>query len=133
MTDHELNRTLADLESDAEDELSFLASTGAQYFTTAQLIRLKGQWEVKNHYFHRLHKTWIWMAALAPIWLCIWLLLDLIGLSILGLVFLFFFPFSLFSFFVGMGLMRWLFPGKGHTDMVGDMIQEELERRKRNR
>lgn len=118
------------MESNAEDELSFLFSTGAEYFTTAQLIRLKGQWEVKNYYFHRLHKTWIRMAALAPVWLCVWLLFDLVGLPVLGLIFLFFFPFSLVSFFVGMFLMRWLFPGKGHLDMVGDMIQEELIKRK---
>jgi hypothetical protein len=130
MAEHNLNKTLTDMESNAEDELSFLFSTGAEYFTTAQLIRLKGQWEVKNYYFHRLHKTWIRMAALAPVWLCVWLLFDLVGLPVLGLIFLFFFPFSLVSFFVGMFLMRWLFPGKGHLDMVGDMIQEELIKRK---
>lgn len=117
------------MESKAEDELSFLFSTGARYFTTAQLIRLKGQWEVKNYYFHRLHKAWMRMAALAPLWLCIWLVFDLVGLPIIGLVFLFFFPFSLVSFFVGIFLMRWLFPGKGHLDMVGEMIHEELNKR----
>lgn len=118
------------MESNAEDELSFLFSTGAEYFTTAQLIRLKGQWEVKNAYYRQLQKAWIRLAALAPIWLCVWLILDLAGLPILGLIFLFFFPFSLISFFVGMFFMRWLFPGKGHLDMVGDMIQEELMKRK---
>lgn len=130
MEEHNLNKTLTEMESKAEDELSFLLSTGAEYFTTAQLIRLKGQWEVKNYYFHRLHKAWIRMAALAPAWLCVWLVLDLMGLPVLGLFFLFFFPFSLVSFFVGMFLMRWLFPGKGHLDMVGEMIQQEIIRRK---
>lgn len=130
MEEHNLNKTLAEIESRAKDELSFLLATGAAYFTTVQLIRLKGQWEIKNQYFHRLHKAWIRMAALAPIWLCVWLLLDLLGLPVLGLIFLFFFPFSLVSFFVGMFLMRWLFPGKGHLDMVGEMIQEELDKRR---
>lgn len=130
MSEKNLNETLTDMESNAEDELSFLLSTGAEYFSTAQLLRLKGQWEVKNYYFHRLHKTWIRMAALAPIWLCIWLLFDLLGLKILGLFFLFLFPFSLVSFFVGMFLLHRLFPGKGHLDSVGAMIQEELRKRK---
>ena len=129
MKELNLHETLTDMESKAEDELSFLLSTGAEYFTTAQLIRLKGQWEIKNHYFRQLHKVWIRVAALAPLWLCVWLVFDLLGLPVLGLVFLFFFPFSLMSFFAGMLLMRWLFPGNGHLDIVGELIQAELNKR----
>ena len=125
-----LDRMLHNMEENAEDELSFLLSTGVQYFSTAQLRRLRGQWEVKNYYFHRLYKTWTSIGATAPIWLCIWLGLDLLGAPILGLIFLFFFLFSVIAFFIGMLLMRRLFPGKGHLDMIGEMINEELSVRR---
>ena len=117
------------MEEKAEDELSFLLSTGVEYFSTAQLMRLKGQWEIKNYYFHKLYKIWGRIGATAPVGLCIWLAFDLLGLPTLGLFFLFFFPFSLLVFFVGMVLMRRLFPGKGHLDMIGEMINNELMNR----
>lgn len=124
-----LDQMLLNMEEKAEDELSFLLSTGVEYFSTAQLMRLKGQWEVKNHYFHKFHKTWVKIGATAPIWLCIWLAFDLLGLPIIGLFFLSLFPSALIIFFVGMVLMRRLFPGKGHLDMIGKMINEELNSR----
>lgn len=124
-----LDETLQNMEEKAEDELSFLLSTGVEYFSTAQLMRLKGQWEIKNYYFHRLYKTWVRIGATAPIWLCIWLAFDLLGSPLIGFFFLFLFPLSLLIFFVGMMLMRRLFPGKGHLDMIGKMINNELKTR----
>lgn len=124
-----LDQMLLNMEEKAEDELSFLLSTGVEYFSTAQLMRLKGQWEIKNYYFHKLYKTWVKIGATAPIWLCIWLALDLSGLPIIGLFFLLLFPSALIAFFIGMVVMRRLFPGKGHLDMIGRLINDELSRR----
>ena len=118
------------IEENAADELSFLLAVGPEYFSNAHLIRLKGQWEVKNALFHRLYKIWMKIGVSAPLWFGLWLLLDLLKVPVVGLVFLFLCPFSLFSFFGGMVLMRFLFKGKGHLDMVGDMIQQELQKRK---
>lgn len=124
-----IDQILHNMEEKAEDELSFMQSTGVEYFSTAQLRRLKGQWEIKNYYFHKLYKIWTRVGASAPIWLCIWLVLDLLGAPKIGLVFLFFFPLSLITFYIGMMIMRRIFPGKGHLDMVGSLINEELKKR----
>jgi hypothetical protein len=127
-----LEKLLMNMETKAEDELSFLLSTGPEYFTTAQLIRLKGQWEVKNRLFHQLHRIILRIGALAPAWLLLWLICSGLKIPYLGLLFLFFFPFSLLTFLGGMVLLRYLFSGKGHLDLVGKLIQEELGKRRRS-
>lgn len=128
---NKMEKFLSHMETKAEDELSFLLSTGAEYFTTDQLLRLKGQWEVKNRLFHKLHALFLRIGALAPVWLLLWLVCSGLNLARLGVFFLFFFPFSILSFLGGMLLLRNLFAGKGHLDMVGRIIQDELQKRYR--
>ncbi|MEO0338656.1 MAG: hypothetical protein AAF242_05525, partial [Bacteroidota bacterium] len=99
------------------------------YFSTATLLRLRGQWEAKNAFFHKIYKACLRVGASAPIWPLLWLLCKNIGLPFLGLLFLFLFLFSLCFFLGGMLLMRYLFPGNGHLDMVGSLINEELQKR----
>ncbi len=124
-----IDRLLNTIEENAEDELSFLLSTGPAYFSTAQLLRLKGQWEAKNAIFHKTYTACLRIGASAPVWPLLWMLCKNIGLPFLGLVFLFLFLFSLCFFLGGMLLMRYLFHGNGHLDMVGAIINEELQKR----
>ena len=50
-----IDQLLNTIEENAEDELSFLLSTGPAYFSTATLLRLRGQWEAKNAFFHKIY------------------------------------------------------------------------------
>jgi hypothetical protein len=129
MAIRDLDQLLQSLEGQAEDELALLESTGPEYFTTAQLWRLRGQWEVKNRLFRSSQRWLLRLAAVSPGWIAGWWLLSLLGWRYLALLSLFLFPVSIFLFFTGLYYTHRLFRGKGHLDATGEMIVRELKGR----
>lgn len=129
MAIRDLDQLLQSLEGQAEDELVLLESTGPEYFTTAQLWRLRGQWEVKNRLFRRSQQWLVRLAAFSPVWIAGWWLFSLLGWKYLALLSLFLFPVFMILFFAGLYYTHRLFRGKGHLDATGEMIVGELKRR----
>jgi hypothetical protein len=129
MTTKDVDKTLHVLEESAGDELSFLASVGAEFYPTRQLHRLLGQWEVKNRMFHQLHRILVMTAGFSPIWLFGGFAFFLLRLPALGVLFFTLFSASLLVFFTGLLFLRHNFKGKGHLDAIGEMILCELEKR----
>lgn len=124
---HNSEGILHHLEKSAADELSYLESVGAAYFSTAQLIRLKGQWEIKNQLFGQVQKFLLQVAIWSPIWLAAWFIFDLLQWKFLAAICFTLFP---VSFFLGLLFMRKFFKGKGHLDTVVEMIDTELQKRR---
>jgi len=124
---------LQHLEEHAENELSFLADTGAEYFSTAQLIRLKGQWQVKHQLFKQFNLLLIRVIATSPIWLILWMAASALHWSLLGVCLLVLFPVSFLVFILGQFFLRFAFRGNGHHEEVGALIDQELEKRRGNR
>lgn len=120
---------LKHLEKTSSDELAYLESVGAEYFSTTQLIRLKGQWEIKRQLFWQFQKALIRIAASAPLWMMLWFAFDLLHWKGLSLLCLALCPLSFFIFFAGLLFMRKFFKSKGHLETVGEMIDNELLRR----
>jgi len=133
MAPRDLDQMLQHLEANAENELAFLADTGAEYFSTAQLIRLKGQWQAKHALFRQLNFVLIRIVAFSPVSLILWMGAMALNFRLLGLLFLLFFPFSFLLFFGGQLFIRFAFKGNGHHEQVGEMIDRELEKRRLNR
>ena len=128
-----IDRLVGHLEENATDELAQLASLGAEYYSTEQLLRLRGQWEIKNQLFHLFQRVFIRIVAFSPIWLVLWWGCGLLKLKGLSLFFLSLFPLSFMIFFVGLWFMLTFFKGKGHLDRVGEMIAQELTKRKQQK
>ncbi len=129
MAIRDLDKVISHLENSAEDELSFLEDTGAEYFTTAQLLRLYGQWEIKNRLFHIFQKLLIRIAAYSPVWIAGYFICQAIGWPFLSFLMLAGFPLSFMVFFAGLIFLKTFFKGKGHLDQVGDLIKLELRNR----
>ncbi len=127
----DLDSMLKRLETDAADELSELEAVGPEVYESGQLLRLRGQWEVKNALFHIYQRFFIRMMAFSPLWLVLWFAFRQIGFSLLGLFFLSLFPLSFVLFLGGMVFMQQFFKGRGHLDRVGRMISDELQRRQK--
>ncbi|MCB0580552.1 MAG: hypothetical protein KDD10_14730 [Phaeodactylibacter sp.] len=121
---------LRHLEDNASDELSHLESVGAEFFTTEQLLRLRGQWEVKNYLFKAFLKLVVRIVAISPVWIGGYYLFAFFNLRYLALLSLALFPLSFVVFFGGLVFIYSYFGGKGHLDRVGEMIAGELNRRK---
>lgn len=131
-SDH-LDHLLKNLEQGAEDELSELESVGAPFYPTGQLLRLRGQWEVKNTLFKKFQRFFVGAVATSVVWLVLWGICLKLGLPRLGFLFLAFFPFSFLLFFFGLYFMNTFFKGQGHLDRVGEMISRELHERKQKK
>ncbi|MEQ8707228.1 MAG: hypothetical protein RIC19_25070 [Phaeodactylibacter sp.] len=129
MRPDELDHLLKNLEQGAADELSELESLGAAFYPTGQLLRLRGQWEIKHTLFRKFQRFFVGAVATSPIWLLLWGLCLKAGLPRLGFIFLALFPFSFLLFFFGLYFMNTFFKGQGHLDRVGEMISQELQRR----
>lgn len=125
----DLDHMISHLEQTAEDELSLLEDTGAEYFTTPQLMRLYGQWEVKNRLFHTYQKLLIRIAALSPLWIGGYFIGQLLEWTYFSFLLLAGFPLSFMVFFAGLIFIKAFFKGKGHLDQVGDLIKVELRNR----
>lgn len=130
---HNIDGILNHLEKEAGDELELLQSTGAEFFSTADLLRLRGQWEIKHLLFGQLLRLLIYIAAIAPAWLLLWLLFDFLQWSWVALVCLALTPVSYLIFFAGLFFMRYFFKGKGHLEKVGEMITAELRKRSKEK
>jgi len=120
---------LKHLEKTASDELAYLESVGAEYFSTTQLIRLKGQWEVKNQLFWQFQRFLLRCAASAPVWMMLWFAFDLLHWKWMSLICLALCPLVFILFFAGLLFMRKYFKSKGHLETVGEMIDNELLKR----
>ena len=131
MAIHNIDGIIKHLEDHASDELAHLESVGAEFFTTEQLLRLRGQWEVKNYLFKAFQKLVVRVVAISPAWIAVYYLLVFLKLKYLALLSLALFPLSFVVFFAGLAFIYSYFKGKGHLDRVGEMIAEELTRRKR--
>ena len=118
------------LEDNASDELAHLESVGPEFFTTEQLLRLRGQWEVKNYLFKVFQQLVVRIVAISPVWVGGYYLFASLKLKYLALLSLALFPLSFVVFFAGLAFIYSYFKGKGHLDRVGEMIAEELNRRK---
>lgn len=129
MAIRDLDQLLRSLEGQAQDELALLEETGPEYFTTAQLWRLRGQWEIKHRLFRRSQMWLLRLAAISPVWIVGWFIFSYLDWDYLALLSLFLFPVFLLIFFTGLFYTHRVFRGKGHLDATGELIVRELKRR----
>lgn len=133
MPDRSIRGILELFERQAEDELNLLSDTGPEYFTTSQLLRLRGQWEVKNALFQFFQQIMMLVVAVSPIWIVLALLLFWLKWIVLALAIVLLFPLSFVFYFLGLWFMQKVFRGRGHLEGVWEVIGEELERRRWNK
>ena len=133
MPDRSITGILELFERQAEDELNLLSETGPEFFTTPQLLRLRGQWEVKSALFQLFQRIMMQVVAISPLWMILALLLFWLKWIILALALALLFPLSFVFYFFGLWLMQKVFRGRGHLEAVGEGINVELDRRRGER
>ena len=126
-----VENVITDLEKKGKDEHVLLLEVGPSYFTTADLIRLLGQWEIKFELFERFQKTLLWLGASASAWLLIATIGYFVKLYYLTSFALVMFPVTAFLCFGGLIWVNIYFRGKGFLEQVETLIREELEGRKK--
>jgi hypothetical protein len=130
-----LPNSLRKLEAKARNELQLLHELGAEHFSNADLLRLKGQWEVLHRQSDYLNRGLIWLAASAPAWAVLSALFAIIGWQALAGFTIKLFPISFLLFLLGLSAKIWCIGTSSFLESVGEAIDMELrlraERRKR--
>lgn len=130
MNDPQLNKLLSGIEAKSKDDFAMLEECGAEYFSTADLLELRGKWKEQTRIFTKLHKFNIILGASAPAWLVLAAICGISGLEKTATSAIFMFPIVLFIFIAGAFFLRAQFKGKTYLELIGREIDYELGRRK---
>jgi hypothetical protein len=124
-----LNKALENIEREAEQDFNLLLATGPAFFSTAQLLELRGKLSERLVFFRRMHRLTLWVGATAPSWIPLGFLFGLLGWIPLAMIMFLFFPVH-FTIFLGCVFLQkaWLGPG-GELEQVALMVDMELARR----
>jgi hypothetical protein len=131
MDDSSLYKALESIEKEAGQDFNLLLSTGPAYFSTAELLEMRGRLMERQQLFSRFQQSNLWLAALAPSWLVAGFLFGVLGWITPALAAFLLFPLTLAVFLAGLILMRKWFGSKGNLEHIGLLIEMELSRRQK--
>jgi hypothetical protein len=133
MYDHKINTFLKQLEEQSEDDFDLLASVGSDYFSTADLLLLKGKWEERQQTFERLYKALLHVGASSPVWLLLGLGFSFLGIPVAATSLLMLAPIAFLAFIAGAFYLKRTYNSRGYLEYIGMIIDEELEKRKKGK
>ena len=119
------------LEEAAGDELRQLDELGPEVYSTADLIRLRGQWQVKMELLSWLQKKMIRLLAWTPVWMIAYGIFNYLGWGIPTLISLGLIPLSFVLYGYGWYLQNRFCGRQSELDAVSELIDQELNRRKK--
>ncbi|MBR9922118.1 MAG: hypothetical protein GYB31_14865 [Bacteroidetes bacterium] len=130
MDNRMLNRYLEGLEKSAENDFNLLESAGAEYFSTAELLEMRGRCREKRRLFAKLHKVVLLTGAGSPVWIVGGFVCATLGLEFAAMFSLLLFPISFLLFVAGGLFLRNHFRSKGYMEHISHLIEWELSRRR---
>lgn len=125
-----IDRLSQQLEDLATDELRQLEEVGADMYSTADLIRLRGQWQVKMALLRWAQPRLMKIVAWSPSLLLMAGLFFALQWNRPALLFLSLFPFCFLLYILGMWVIRKFCGTQGQLEAIDRMIEDEMERRK---
>ncbi len=129
MRDNEINQFLNKLEKSSTDDFEQVAEIGCRYFSTHDLLILKGKWEERLQTFKRLHKLLVNIGMSSPLLLLLALASGFLNLPVLATSLLILSPVAFLSFVAGSFYLKNTYNSKGSLEYIGLIIDEELKRR----
>ncbi|MCB9283751.1 MAG: hypothetical protein H6563_06710 [Lewinellaceae bacterium] len=130
MENTHLKKILENIEREAEQDFSLLLSTGPTFFSTSQLLELRGRVLEREALFHRLHGAILWVGALSPCWIALGFIVGSLGWITLAAFVLGLFPLSFLLFLTGAFLLRSWLGTKGDLEHLRLLVEMELSRRR---
>lgn len=129
MNNPQLHKLLSDIEVKSSDDFAMLEDCGAEYFSTPDLLEMRGKWKEQMRMFKILHRANIYIGSTSPLWLVVAGVCGVLGLGRGVLFSLTLFPLTLFIFLGISIFLRQTYRSKGWLDFVGREINSELNRR----
>ncbi len=130
MNDSDLNKLLSGIEAKSKDDFAMLEDCGAEYFSTSDLLELKGRWKEQVRMFNKLQRANILFGASAPFWLVLGAILGICELTRAATLAIFMFPIVLFIFLLASFFIRVQYRSQAYLEFIGREIEYELGQRK---
>ena len=124
-----LNKQLQDIENQAGKEFEYLLAVGAKYFSTDELLELRGVWKARYRLFCKFQKIVILLGASSPGWILVGFTLSLLGFQGLAFYATMLFPITFVLSIAGAFWLKSEFESKGFLEHVGTMINSEIKHR----
>ena len=125
-----IDRLLEGLEKSAENDFDLLESAGAEYFSTIELLEMRGRCREQRRIYTKIHKAVLLVGAGAPSWIVFGFVFGILGFQVAATFSLLLFPISFFLFLVGGLFLRSQFRSRGYLEHISHLIEWELSRRR---
>lgn len=127
-----LERQLRRIERDVSDDLLMILEVGPQYYSTQELYELTDELKWQEERLKKLQRYCSLILASIPIWFCAYLLSGALDSIIVGHFFLYLMPITAAIFAVGNIYSRYHYRNCRHANLIRSIIQQELERRRKD-
>lgn len=128
MNDKHIDRLLARIERECQDDLKLVRQFEISYFDTQYLEELYKQWKQLRASVHRGYEYLIGIVATAPIFILLSGIGEWLEVSWLS-AFIFGFPISMLAFLVGMIIQHQKHGSLKQYERTGAIVRAELQRR----
>lgn len=127
-----LERQLRRIERDVNNDLLMILEVGPQYYSNRELHGLVDNLEYQEILLKKSQRHLFLSLVFIPLWVCIYFLANAFGAHAIAQVFLYLVPISLMTFASGSFYSRYHFQDCRHANLIRSIIQQELERRRKD-
>lgn len=132
MRDFFLERQLRRIERDVNDDLLMVLEVGPQYYTNRELYALTERLRRQELHYLTLQRYFYLVLLTIPCWIGLFFLANAFGSHSLARYLLCGVPVAIVVFFAGSAYIRHRFRNCRYANLIRSIIQQELERRRKD-
>lgn len=127
-----LERQLRRIERDVNNDLLMILEVGPQYYSNQELYELTDELQQQEDYSKNLQKHFFLFLVSIPFWVCGYFLANAFGWHATGQFFFYMIPLAIALFATGNLYCRFRYRNCRHANLIRSIIQQELERRRKD-
>lgn len=127
-----LERQLRRIERDVNNDLLMILEVGPQYYSNQELQELTDELRREEGLSKNLQRHFFLFLVSVPLWVCCFFLSNAFGWHAVGRIFLYLIPMAFVTFSAGNIYCRYRYRSCRHANLIRSIIQQELERRRKD-
>ncbi|PHN05776.1 hypothetical protein [Flavilitoribacter nigricans] len=127
-----LERQLRRIERDVSDDLLMILEVGPQYYSNQELYELTDELQQQEEISKNLQRNFFLFLVSIPLWVCAYFLSNAFGWHAVARIFLYMIPVAGLIFATGSFYCRYQYRNCRHANLIRSIIQQELERRRKD-
>lgn len=127
-----LERQLRRIERDVNNDLLMILEVGPQYYSNQELYELTDELQEQEEHSRSLQKNFLYFLISIPLWMCCYFVADGFEWFSTARFFLCMIPTAILFFAAGNFYCRYRYRNCRHANLIRSIIQQELERRRKD-